>query len=71
MIIYKNLQYVIIDKFSYEWPEIQELWKLIPKQCESKGDCKIGLFSNRDVLINASLLEDYIHLLSKLISYIT
>ncbi|WMV29405.1 hypothetical protein MTR67_022790 [Solanum verrucosum] len=65
MIINENLEYAVIGKFSYGWPDIQALRKLIPKQCELKGECKIGLLSNRHVLIRATLLEDYVHLLSK------
>lgn len=71
MIINKNLEYAVVGKFSYGWPDIQDLRKLIPKQCELKGECKIGLLSNRYVLIRASLLEDYVHLLSKPAFYIS
>ncbi|KAG5579372.1 hypothetical protein H5410_049999 [Solanum commersonii] len=42
MIINENLQYAILGKFSYGWPEIQELRSLIPKQCNLKGECKIA-----------------------------
>ncbi|KAH0633248.1 hypothetical protein KY284_036034 [Solanum tuberosum] len=59
MIVNENLEYAVIGKFSYGWPEIQDLRKLITKQCELKGDCNIGLLSNRHVLIRATLLEDY------------
>ncbi|WMV40633.1 hypothetical protein MTR67_034018 [Solanum verrucosum] len=31
MIINEDLQYAFIGKFSYGWPEIQELRRLIPK----------------------------------------
>ncbi|WMV47050.1 hypothetical protein MTR67_040435 [Solanum verrucosum] len=71
MIVNENLEYAVIGKFSYGWPEIQDLRKLISKQCELKGDCNIGLLSNRHVLIRATLLEDYVHLLSKPAFYIT
>ncbi|KAH0761354.1 hypothetical protein KY290_017427 [Solanum tuberosum] len=71
MIINENLEYAVIGKFSYGWPDIQDLRRLIPKQCELKGECKIGLLSNRHILIRASLLEDYVHLLSKPAFYIT
>ncbi|XP_049410642.1 uncharacterized protein LOC125873836 [Solanum stenotomum] len=71
MIINENLEYAVIGKISYGWPAIQDLCKLIPKQCELKGECNIGLLSNRLVLIKAMLLEDYVHLLSKLAFYIT
>ncbi|KAG5632628.1 hypothetical protein H5410_004345 [Solanum commersonii] len=53
MIVNENLECAVI-----------ELRRLIPKQCELKGDCNIGLLSNRHVLIRATLLEDYVHLLS-------
>ncbi|KAK4735851.1 hypothetical protein R3W88_010112 [Solanum pinnatisectum] len=70
MIINENLEYAVIGKFSYGWPDIQDLHRLIPKQCELKKDCNIGLLSNKHVLIRATLLEDYVHLLSKLAFYI-
>ncbi|KAH0696108.1 hypothetical protein KY290_015812 [Solanum tuberosum] len=47
MIIKENLEYTVIGKFLYGWPEIQDLQKLIPKQCELKGECNIGLLSNK------------------------
>ncbi|KAG5600706.1 hypothetical protein H5410_032076 [Solanum commersonii] len=59
MIVNENLECAVIGKFSYGWPDIQDLRRLIPKQCELKGDCNIGLLSNRHMLIRASLLEDY------------
>ncbi|WMV47178.1 hypothetical protein MTR67_040563 [Solanum verrucosum] len=71
MIINENLEFAVIGKFSYGWPDIQELRKLIPKQCELKGECKIGLLSNKHIMIQATLLEDYVHLLSKPVFYIT
>ncbi|KAH0711972.1 hypothetical protein KY289_007931 [Solanum tuberosum] len=71
MIVNENLEYAVIGKFSYGWPDIQDLRKLILKQCKLKGDCNIGLLSNRHVLIRATLVEDYIHLLSKPAFYIT
>jgi len=71
MIVNENLEYAVIGKFSYGWPDIQDLRKLIPKQCELKGECNIGLLSNKYVLIRATLLEDYVHLLSKPAFYIT
>lgn len=45
----KNLQYALIGMFSYGWPELEELRKLIPTQCNIKGDCKIGLLRNSHV----------------------
>ncbi|KAH0746831.1 hypothetical protein KY285_008488 [Solanum tuberosum] len=45
----ENLQYAVIGKFSYGWPDLEELRIQIPKQCNVKGDCKIGLLRNRAV----------------------
>ncbi|WMV41340.1 hypothetical protein MTR67_034725 [Solanum verrucosum] len=70
MIIKENLEFAVIGKFSYGWPDIQDLRKIIPKQCELKGECNIGLLSNRYILIRASCLEDYVNLLSKPAYYI-
>ncbi|XP_049394640.1 uncharacterized protein LOC125858913 [Solanum stenotomum] len=70
IIVNENLQYVVVGKFSHRWSDIQELRRLIPKQCELKGECNRGLLTNRYVLIRATLMEDYINLLSKPIFYI-
>lgn len=51
MIIKENLAFVVIRKFSYGCLAIQELRRVIPKQCELNGKCNIGLLSNRHVLI--------------------
>lgn len=48
---------MVDGKFSYRWPDIHELRKIIPKQCELKG-VNIGLLCNRDVLIRSSRMED-------------
>ncbi|KAG5595474.1 hypothetical protein H5410_036706 [Solanum commersonii] len=71
MIINEDLQYAVVGKFSYGWPDIQDLRKLIPKQCELKGEVNIGLLSNRYILIRATRLDDYVKLLSKPQFYIT
>ncbi|KAF3628036.1 hypothetical protein FXO38_03314 [Capsicum annuum] len=71
MIIKEDLQYAVIGKFSYGRPDIQDLRRLIPKQCGLKGEINIGLLSNRYILIRASKLEDYVNLLSKPQFYIT
>lgn len=60
----------MIGKFSDGAPEIQDLRQFIPKQCELKGECNIGLVSHRHVFIRASCLEDYVSLLSKPAFYI-
>jgi len=56
MIVNDNQEYAVNGKFSYGWPDIQDLIKLKAKQCEQKGECNIGLLSNRHVLIRATLL---------------
>lgn len=70
MIINENLEYVVIDKFSYGWPDILNHRELT-KECELTGECSISLLSNRHVLIRANLLKDYAHLLLKPTFYIT
>ncbi|KAG5589441.1 hypothetical protein H5410_039955 [Solanum commersonii] len=42
MIINEDLQYAVIGKFYYGWSKIQELRRLIPKQCELKGEVNIA-----------------------------
>lgn len=37
MIVNENLQYAFIENFLYGWPDIQDLHKMISKQCELKG----------------------------------
>ncbi|WMV15250.1 hypothetical protein MTR67_008635 [Solanum verrucosum] len=71
MIYKENLQYAVIWKFSYGMPEIKELRKIIPKQCELKGECNIELLGTRHVFIRAEIMEDYVKLLSKPVFYLT
>lgn len=71
VMIIEKLEYAMIEKFSCRWKDIHELRKLISKQCALKGKCKIELLCNRYILIKVSLMEDYVHLLSKLAFYIT
>ncbi|KAK4706308.1 hypothetical protein R3W88_034131 [Solanum pinnatisectum] len=42
MIVNEDLQFAVIGKFSYGWPNLQELRKLLPNQYELKNDCTIG-----------------------------
>ncbi|KAH0752210.1 hypothetical protein KY285_005358 [Solanum tuberosum] len=65
MNVIENLQYAIVGKFSYGWPEVSELRDLIPKQCGIKGDCKIGFLRNRHILMRFELVEDFINIMSK------
>ncbi|KAH0685963.1 hypothetical protein KY284_016516 [Solanum tuberosum] len=41
MIIKENLEFAVIGKFSYGWPEIQDLRKLIPKPYELWENAKL------------------------------
>ncbi|KAH0677655.1 hypothetical protein KY285_025456 [Solanum tuberosum] len=38
----ENMQHVIVGKFSYGWPDLDEMRTSIPAQCNIKGDCQIG-----------------------------
>lgn len=61
----EDLQYVVIGKFSYEWSDLEELRKIIPKQCEVKGDYQIGLFRSKHILIRLTQQEDFVNLISR------
>lgn len=65
MNIIENLQYAVVGKFSYGWPELEDLRFQIPKQCNIKGECKIGLLRNRHILMRFTLQEDFINMMSK------
>lgn len=39
MNIVENLQHEVIGKFSYGWPNLVELRKIPPAQCNIKGEC--------------------------------
>lgn len=62
MIISEDLQYVVVGKISYEWPDIQDLRRLIPKKWELKGEVNIGLLSNKYILIRETRLDDYVNI---------
>lgn len=64
MIVNEDLEFSVVEKFSYGWLDIQNLKYLIPKQCELKGDVDIVLLSNRYVLNRASRME-YIYYLGQ------
>ncbi|KAH0709069.1 hypothetical protein KY284_010496 [Solanum tuberosum] len=51
MNIMENLEYAVVGKFSYGWPDLETLRKSIPSQCSIKGECSIGLFRNHHVLL--------------------
>lgn len=54
----EDLQYAVVDKFSYGWPKL-ELRRNIPTQCGIKGDVRIVLLRHKYVLIRCELVEDY------------
>lgn len=37
----------------------------IPKQCNIKGECKIGLLRSRHILIRFVSIEDFVNMMSK------
>ncbi|KAG5598702.1 hypothetical protein H5410_030072 [Solanum commersonii] len=47
MITNEELEFAVLGKFSYGRLKIRDLRKLIPTQCELKGDVNIGLLCNR------------------------
>ncbi|KAG5628245.1 hypothetical protein H5410_013463 [Solanum commersonii] len=59
MIANEELEFTVVGKFSYVWLDIHDLRRLIPKQCDLKGEVNIGLLSNSYVLIKTSRMEDY------------
>lgn len=66
----ENLQYTVVGKFSYGWPELEDLRTQIPKQCHVKGECKIDLLRNRHILMRFSLMEDFVNMMAKNAYYI-
>ncbi|KAH0717443.1 hypothetical protein KY285_013474 [Solanum tuberosum] len=59
----KKFQFVVIGKFSYEWTDLDELRRIIPQQCELKGDCVIGLLCI--FYLDLTKQEDYVNMISK------
>lgn len=55
MNIIEGLQYVVIYNFSYGWPELQELCRIIPAQCGIKGECNVGFLRDKHVLFRLPL----------------
>lgn len=70
MNIIENLNYAVVGKFSYGWPELAELREQIPKQCGIKGECKIGFLRNKHILMRFSLFEDFVNIMAKNAYYI-
>lgn len=69
MNVIEELQFAIVGKFSYGWPELDDLHIQLPKQLKVKGDCKIGLLRNH-ILLRFELMEDFINVMAKNVYYI-
>ncbi|MCD7468800.1 hypothetical protein HAX54_007289 [Datura stramonium] len=39
MDIIQNLQHAVVEIFSYDWPDLEELRAIILTQCSIRGDC--------------------------------
>lgn len=70
MNVMENLQYAIIGKFSYRWPDLDDLGIQIPKKCNIKGECKIGLLRNRHMLLRLRQIEDFATVMPNNIYYV-
>lgn len=70
MNIIASLQYAVIGKFSYSWPDMKDLRIQIPKQLNMKRDCTIEFLRNHDILISFDLFEDFVNKMSKNMYYI-
>uniref|UniRef100_M1DRG6 DUF4283 domain-containing protein n=1 Tax=Solanum tuberosum TaxID=4113 RepID=M1DRG6_SOLTU len=58
MVIQEDLEFAVIEKFSYGWPELEEIRKIMPLQYKIKAECKIGFLRDRHVLIRLTTMED-------------
>ncbi|WMV30610.1 hypothetical protein MTR67_023995 [Solanum verrucosum] len=66
----EKLQFAVIGTLSYEWTDLEELRRIIPQQCDLKGDCQIGLLGSKHILIRLTKQEDYVNMISKGAFYI-
>ncbi|KAF3665032.1 hypothetical protein FXO38_09813, partial [Capsicum annuum] len=67
--VIEDLQFVVIGKFSYGCPELEDLRIQISKQCKVKGDCKISLLRNRHILMRVNLMRFHEHDVQKCVLY--
>ncbi|PHU19617.1 hypothetical protein BC332_10768 [Capsicum chinense] len=65
MNVIEGLQFAVVGKFSYGWPDFDNLRIQLPKQLNIKGDCKIGLLRNRLILMRFDRTEDFVKALDK------
>ncbi|KAG5616346.1 hypothetical protein H5410_016170 [Solanum commersonii] len=61
----EELQFAVVGKFTHEWSDLEELRRIIPQQCDIKGNCQIGLFRNKHILIRLTKHEDFVNMISK------
>ncbi|XP_019241772.1 PREDICTED: uncharacterized protein LOC109221779 [Nicotiana attenuata] len=66
----EGLQYAVVCKFSYGWPDLNEIRRIVPIQCGIKGECKIGYLRDRHILIRLTLWQDFVDFSSKGVYYI-
>ncbi|KAH0658439.1 hypothetical protein KY289_027187 [Solanum tuberosum] len=65
MLIQEDLEFAVIEKFSYEWLELEEIRKIVPLQYEIKAECKMDFLRDRHVLIRLTTMEDCVHIMLK------
>ncbi|KAH0714915.1 hypothetical protein KY284_007820 [Solanum tuberosum] len=65
MILQENLQYAIVGKFSYGWPELDEIRKIVPLQYDIKAKCNISFLRDRHILIRLTSMDKYVYVMSK------
>ncbi|WMV54485.1 hypothetical protein MTR67_047870 [Solanum verrucosum] len=65
MILQENLQYAIVGKFSYGWPELDEIRKIVPMQCDIKAECNISFLRDKHILIRLMTMDKYVYVMSK------
>jgi len=70
MNVIEGLQFAVIGKFSYGWPDLEDLRNQIPKKCKVKGEFKIGLLRHIHILMSFNLMKDFVNILSKNAYYI-
>uniref|UniRef100_M1CMH9 DNA/RNA binding protein n=1 Tax=Solanum tuberosum TaxID=4113 RepID=M1CMH9_SOLTU len=66
----EELQFAVIGKFTHDWSDLEELRRIIPQQCDIKGNCQIGLLRTKHILIRLTKHEDFVNMISKGAFYI-
>lgn len=60
MNVIEELEYVVVGKFAYGWPDLNEIRRILPAQCGIKGECSIGLLRDSHVLTRLTLWRDFV-----------